>query len=144
MVLDTADYNRKIASLLEDHAYGKLMKDPTEPVKRKIVLPPKNPQFLRKWVKNLSCGLPGPRNWLGCQRSKGVGSLEAYCEHYCGSTCRLAKHLVALWGSHTGNSPHHAKNSTDFVRTLLSLSVGPQDIMVSFDAVSLFIRVPIT
>jgi hypothetical protein len=38
VVLETADYNRKIAALLEDHSYKKLMKDSTESVERKTVL----------------------------------------------------------------------------------------------------------
>jgi hypothetical protein len=32
VVLDTADYNQKIGALLEDNAYRKLKKDPTESV----------------------------------------------------------------------------------------------------------------
>lgn len=56
-------------------------------------------------------------------------------------TYRLAKLVAGLLGSHTGNSPHHVKNSTDFGHTLGSLRTGPQDIMVSFDVVSLFTRV---
>jgi hypothetical protein len=38
VVLDTADYNRKIAVLLEDQAYTKLKMDPTESVERKTLL----------------------------------------------------------------------------------------------------------
>jgi hypothetical protein len=45
-------------------------------------------------------------------------------------TYHLAKHLLGLLGFHFGNSP-------------LSLHAGPRDIMVSFDVVSLFNRVPI-
>jgi hypothetical protein len=47
----------------------------------------------------------------------------------------LAELVAALLSSHTGNSPHHIKNSTDFGHTLGSLCTGP--------AVSLFTRVPI-
>jgi hypothetical protein len=58
-------------------------------------------------------------------------------------TYRLAKHLAGLLLSHIGSSPHHVRNSAEFVHTLGSLRVGPQDIMFSFDVVSLFTRVPI-
>jgi hypothetical protein len=71
------------------------------------------------------------------------GSLEAYCEHLWDSAYCLAKHLAGLLGCRTANSPHHVKNSTDFACTLGSLYAGPQDIMVSFDVVLLFTRVPI-
>jgi hypothetical protein len=36
----------------------------------------------------------------------------------------------------------HVKNSTEFVHTLSALRVGVEDLMVSFDVVSLFTRVP--
>ncbi|XP_023723162.1 uncharacterized protein LOC111873027, partial [Cryptotermes secundus] len=38
VVLDTSDYNRKIAAVLEDKAYRKLKKDPTDAIERKTVL----------------------------------------------------------------------------------------------------------
>jgi hypothetical protein len=42
VVLGTSDYNKKIATLLQDKAYVKLKKDPTESIERKTVL------FLKK------------------------------------------------------------------------------------------------
>jgi hypothetical protein len=44
---------------------------------------------------------------------------------------------------HTGHSPHHIKNSIDFVQVLGSLQVDTHDVMVSFDIVSLFTKKPI-
>jgi hypothetical protein len=38
MVLDTTDYSRKIAALLENQAYRKLKRDPNESVEHKTVL----------------------------------------------------------------------------------------------------------
>jgi hypothetical protein len=37
VVLDTSDYNRNIAALLEDKAYKKLQMDPTDSIERKTV-----------------------------------------------------------------------------------------------------------
>jgi hypothetical protein len=58
-------------------------------------------------------------------------------------TYRLARHLADLLGSHTGNSPHHIKSSASYFRTLCSVRAGTQDVVVSFDVVSLFTRVPV-
>jgi hypothetical protein len=55
------------------------------------------------------------------------------------SNYRLAKYLAGLLGPTT----HHVKNSWDFILTLSTLQVNP-DITVSFDVISLFIKVPIT
>jgi hypothetical protein len=45
VVLDTSDNNRKFRFLLEDNAYKKLKKDPTDSVERKIVLFLKRPRI---------------------------------------------------------------------------------------------------
>jgi hypothetical protein len=58
-------------------------------------------------------------------------------------TYRLAKYQAGLLETHTGNSLHHVKNSTDFVITLDSLYVSPHDVMVIVDVVSLLTEVPI-
>jgi hypothetical protein len=58
-------------------------------------------------------------------------------------TYRLARHLADLLGSHIGNSPHHIKSSAGLLRTLGSLLAGAQDIVVTFDMVSLFTMVPV-
>jgi len=40
-------------------------------------------------------------------------------------------------------SMHHVINSIEFVHTLSSIRVGPDDLMVSFDVAPLFIRLPL-
>jgi len=42
-----------------------------------------------------------------------------------------------------GRSVHHVKNSIEFVHTFVSIRVGPDDLMVSFDVATLFIRLPV-
>jgi len=58
-------------------------------------------------------------------------------------TYHLSKYLAGLLSKFTGNSAHHVKNSLHFVQILESLRVQPEDLMVSFDVVSLFTNVPI-
>jgi hypothetical protein len=45
VVLGTSDYNKKITTLLQDKAYTKLRKDPTESIERKTVLLLKKSSF---------------------------------------------------------------------------------------------------
>jgi hypothetical protein len=56
---------------------------------------------------------------------------------------QLSKYLAGLLNQLTGNLAHHVKKSFQFVQTLKSLRVQPEDLMVSFDVVSLFTSVPI-
>jgi hypothetical protein len=51
--------------------------------------------------------------------------------------------LVGLLRHLIGNSAHHVKYSFQFVQILESLQVQPDDLMVSFNVVSLFTMVPI-
>jgi hypothetical protein len=55
----------------------------------------------------------------------------------------VAQHLARLLSGHTGHSPHHIKNSIEFVQVLSSLQVDTHDIKVSFDIVSLSTKGPI-
>jgi hypothetical protein len=58
----------------------------------------------------------------------------------CGLANRLAKHLAALLGLKLGQCQHHARNFEEF-RTLHTLRVSPEDILVSFDVISVVTRV---
>jgi hypothetical protein len=50
--------------------------------------------------------------------------------------------LAGLLAGHQGNSPYCVKNSMEFMHTVTTLWAGPQDILISFDVVSLFTKVP--
>jgi hypothetical protein len=55
----------------------------------------------------------------------------------------LAQYLARQLRGYVGNSPRHVKYSMVFINTIKSLRAGPEDILVSFDVVSLFTKVPI-
>ncbi|XP_046387256.1 uncharacterized protein LOC124156642 [Ischnura elegans] len=59
-------------------------------------------------------------------------------------TYNLARHLTSLLSPFVGRCDHHVKNSADFVKTLKTIRIEEQDILVSFDVISLFTRVPIS
>jgi hypothetical protein len=56
---------------------------------------------------------------------------------------RLAQYLAKQLGEYVKNSPRHVKSSMEFINIIKSLRAGPEDILVSFDVVSLFTMVPI-
>jgi hypothetical protein len=60
MVLGTSDYNQKIATLLQDKAYMKLKKAPTEFLERKALLLLKKSSFAEEVCKQLrpQCSRP--------------------------------------------------------------------------------------
>ena len=58
-------------------------------------------------------------------------------------TYQLSKYLAGLLSQLTGISAYRVKNSFQFVQILESLRVQPEDLVVRFDLVSLFTKVPI-
>ena len=58
-------------------------------------------------------------------------------------TYQLAKHLSGLLNQHTGKTAHQVKNSFQFIKILKSLKTNPGDLMINFDVVSLFTKVPV-
>jgi hypothetical protein len=113
-------------------------------VERKIVLLLKNSSFSEKVSQQLRPQGSRPPRLYGLPKVHKQGvPLRPIVNTIGAPHYSLAKHLVGLLGSHIVSSPHHVKNSTEFVHTLGSLRIGPQDIMVSSDVMSLFTRVPI-
>ena len=58
-------------------------------------------------------------------------------------TYQLSKHLSGLLNQYTGKTAYHVKNSFHYIRIMESLKIKPGDLMVSFDVVSLFTKVPV-
>ncbi|XP_071439457.1 uncharacterized protein [Hetaerina americana] len=58
-------------------------------------------------------------------------------------TYNLAKHLTGILAPFVGSCEHHIKNSAEFVKTLRDIRLDNQDILASFDVISLFTKVPI-
>jgi hypothetical protein len=58
-------------------------------------------------------------------------------------TYALAKYLASLLSQLVGHSDHRIRNSETFVQKLQSVCLKETDILVSFDVVSLFTKVPL-
>ena len=55
----------------------------------------------------------------------------------------VAKHMSKLLSPHIGQTESYLKDSKHFVQKIKDLYLEPGDILVSFDVVSLFTRVPV-
>lgn len=58
-------------------------------------------------------------------------------------TYKLAKELARILAPLAGNTSSFVNNSTEFVNKVCSIELEEDDILVSFDVVSLFTKVPI-
>ncbi len=57
-------------------------------------------------------------------------------------TNSLSKYLVSFFFPLVGNSDHHVCNSTDFAKFITAQTLEEEEVLVSFDVVSLFTRIP--
>jgi hypothetical protein len=140
VVLDTKDYKEKVSALLSAPTYRRLHKEPTESAERKTTFLLKKSSLPEEVVQQLQSQGSRPPRLYGIPKiyMERKGPSAAHREHH-----RLAQHLAGLLGAHIAGFPHHVRNSMEFINTINTLRAGPRDILVSFDAVSLFIMVPI-
>jgi hypothetical protein len=99
VVLDTSDYNLKIAALLEDKAYRKLKKDLTESVERKTVLLLKKSSFSEEVSQQLRTQGSRPPRLYGLPKVHKQGvPLRPSVSTIGAPTYHLTKHLSGLLG----------------------------------------------
>jgi hypothetical protein len=102
-LINTADYNHKTASHLEDQAYRKLNKQSTESTEENQYFSRK-PHFLGKCAYSFSYNILRLLDFTDNQRF--IIGTPIYC---------LSKHLVCLLRHHLGTSLCHITNFADFV-----------------------------
>jgi hypothetical protein len=144
VVLNTVEYNQKIGTLLEDLAYRRLAKDPTEAVDSKTILLLKKSSLAEKVCKRLlHAGFRPPRLYRLSKILKAVVPPRPIASNIEAPTYQISKYLACILSLLVERSIHHVKSSIEFVHTLGTLSGRLEDLMVSFDVVSLFTQVPI-
>jgi hypothetical protein len=144
VILSTVDYKQKITSLLEEASYKRLARDPTDSKERKTTLLLKKSTLTEDICKQLRPARSRPPRLYGLPKIHKEGvPLRPIVNNIGAPTYQLSKYLAGLLSQLTGNSAHNVKNSFQFVRILESLRIQPEDLMVSFNVVSLFTNIPI-
>ena len=60
-----------------------------------------------------------------------------------GVTYSTSKELSRILSPLVGKSPHHIQNNHEFIQHLKGITLGPDDVMVSYDVKALFTSVPV-
>ena len=55
----------------------------------------------------------------------------------------FSKELASILSKLTGLSEHHVKNSEEFVELVTTVIIQETEILVSFDVISLFTKIPV-
>ncbi|XP_071450120.1 uncharacterized protein [Hetaerina americana] len=134
----------KRAVLLEDPAYRTINRDPTDAIVRKTSALIKKTLQTPEASRNLIPQAPVPPRLYGLPKVHKEGApLRPIVSAIGAPTYGLARYLTGVLAPLVGSCEHHIKNSAEFVQTLKNIHLEDRDILVSFDVVSLFTKVPV-
>ena len=144
IILDECNYNKKILDHLECGSYRMIDNNPREKVMRDISRIMKNPSLDDSTKKNL---IPSnailPRIYGLPKIHKDRVPLRPIVNTIGSPTYLLSKFLAKKLLPMAGNTSSFIKNSTSFVDWVKNIEVNKEDILVSFDIVSLYTMIPI-
>ena len=147
--MDRADYNNKAQKLLEDRGtYREIQTDPRNKLKNKLV------SLLKKIkaVEGISNQLYKKMypTWAVAPKFYGLPKihkrdipLRPIVSSRGSINYELAKELSRILRALVGSSPHHIKNTADFVQQLKGITLKANEAIVSYDVSALFTSVPI-
>lgn len=142
VILERRDYEQKMLQLLDDPAYRKIKTDPTKKIQESTAILLKNGALEENDIKRLRQRSAVAPRMYGLPKTHKDG-MRPIVSKIGAPTYPLAQHLAGLLRPYVGKCAHHIRNSTDFISRLKELTLQDSDIMVSFDVVSLFTRVPL-
>ena len=148
VVMDTATYQAKISTLIENGPYQLLNKDPTDRLTRKLsekLLTLKRNGHLSEAVYNkIRPRHKQPPRIYGLPKiHKADVPLRPIVSCVNTFAYDLSASLANILSPLTGKSEFTVTNSAHFVSTISSETIRDNEIMVSFDVESLFTNVPI-
>jgi hypothetical protein len=146
VILDETQYRDKINILLKSGVYEALHRDPTAKIERKIQhILAKHRMALPTEVKHkLTPYYSKPPYLYGLQIIHKPDILLRLIVSSIGSPCyALAGFLHKILNRLAGRADSFMKNSGNFIELLKPVDLQKQDILTSFDMVSLFTNVPV-
>ena len=148
VILDRLEYDNNILALLNTSTYKELKRDPTANIERKICSKLsgfKKAGILSQTLHN--CLRPSatvcPKFYGLPKIHKPNVPLRPIVASIGSPTYALAKYLAEILKPVVGKTEHHVVNSKEFVTKMEQIRLGKNDILVSFDVVSLFTNVPV-
>ena len=146
--MNQSDYTAKMEALLEDSAYRRLKHDPTTKVETRIALALKELEqkghLSTKQRLFLAPSFTSAPQIYGLPKVHKEGTpLRPIASAIGSSTHQLARELVRILKPLSGTTDSYVKDSSAFVERISQTTILKSDVLVSFDVVSLFTRVPV-
>eukprot|EP00253_Pinus_taeda_P030797 PITA_30797 len=145
VLLDRSDYrNKMLDHLCNSGSYKKLSKNPLKKVSRAVALTIKSCNSTAPLSQKLIEGNPITPRIYGLPKVHKEGvPLRPIVNTIGGPTYLLAKFLAAKLRPLVGQTESFVKDSASFIDDLKRIKLEPEDILVSFDVVSLYTCIPI-
>ena len=146
VVLDTSDYRKKMEAFINDPAYKISVNDPTTYLEKKTAELIKSTSLdpeIKKAIIPCMNSSRVPRFYGVPKTHKSGIPLRPILSAFGSPTHATAKHCAKKLQPRTEEAKSYIKNSTHFVKLLQNLRANDDDLLVSFDVVSLFTKVPI-
>ena len=149
VIMDKEDYQDKAKALLEDQERYKALKtDPTGRTKSRMI------NLLKKikseggiddilYKKLYPTGAVTPKFYGLPKIHKDGVPLRPIVSSRGSITYEVAKELSRILKPLVGSSPHHIKNTGDFIQQIKEVKLQADDIITSYDVSALFTSVPI-
>ena len=149
VVLNTEDYKKKAEDLLNQNTYRALTSDPTMRLKNKMINPLKSikskggiTEELHKRLYPTGAGSP---KFYGLPKIHKPGMpLRPIVSSIGAVTYQTSKEVARILKPLVGMSPHHVKNTQEFIDNIKGIHLGEDQSMMSYDVKALFTSVPTT
>jgi hypothetical protein len=142
--MDKQSYEEKVCLLVQQPTYQKLKKDPTSKLERQVKELIKSSSIPQEDQRRLLPSASKPPRFYGLPKIHKEGvPLRPIVSQIGAPTYRLSKYLAQSLQQFVGQSPSCVKNSDHFIDILKRTVIGQDDLLVSFDVVSLFTNVPV-
>ena len=149
MVLNTEDYKKKAEALLKQNTYRALTSDPTMRLKNKMIsilksIKSKGGMTEELYKKLYPTGAGSPKFYGLPKIHKPGMPLRPIVSGIGTVTYQTSKEVARILKPLVGKSPHHMKNTQDFIDNIKGIHLGQDQCMMSYDVKALFTSVPTT
>ena len=148
VVMDRKDYSAKMLTMLGDRdTYQLMAKDPTTSLENRmnsvLLRLQREDRLSSKTYYHLRSSAAGVPRLYGLPKvHKPDVPLRPIVSFVSSPTYALSKFLASLLSPIVGLSDSHVRNSQPFAQFITTQNVSDSEVLVSFDVVSLFTRVP--
>ena len=149
VALDRDEYDDKLMTMLKNiTTFVELKRDPTQKTERVVnqfVLQLRQEDKISPTTTHplKSSDASSPRLYGLPKIHKANFPLRPIVSFIGLPTYTLSKELASILSKLTGLSEHHVKNSEEFVKLVTTIKIEETEILVSFDMISLFTKIPV-